>query len=176
MSVASPASAPGPELRDIHLPPTPSWWPPAPGWWLLAAFACVLLFFAARWLLRGQRERRWRRQIHAELDRIAALHPTQMESAQLAAQVSQLLRRASRMIEPTAVALRGDAWLTFLDTQLPAERAQQAPFRTGAGRALIDAPYRRAADPALPAFDTSALLELARSWLHAVLPRSRNRV
>ena len=25
------------QLRDIHLPPEPSWWPPAPGWWLLAA-------------------------------------------------------------------------------------------------------------------------------------------
>ncbi|MBP6325901.1 MAG: DUF4381 domain-containing protein, partial [Dokdonella sp.] len=26
-------NADGPQLRDIHLPPDPSWWPPAPGWW-----------------------------------------------------------------------------------------------------------------------------------------------
>ena len=32
-----PAPPPGPQLRDIHLPPAPSWWPPAPGWWVLAA-------------------------------------------------------------------------------------------------------------------------------------------
>ena len=30
------AAPAGPDLRDIHLPPAPSWWPPAPGWWLLA--------------------------------------------------------------------------------------------------------------------------------------------
>lgn len=176
MSVATPASAPSLALHDIHLPPAPSWWPPAPGWWVLAIFAAVLLFFSARWLLRNNRERRWRRQIHTELDRISALYPAQSEAPQLAAQVSQLLRRASRMIEPAAVALRGDEWLAFLDAQLPTERAQEAPFLTGTGRALIDAPYRRAADPGHPAFDTSALLDLARHWLSAVLPRSRNRV
>jgi hypothetical protein len=31
------------QLRDIHLPPDPSWWPPAPGWWMLAALAAVML-------------------------------------------------------------------------------------------------------------------------------------
>ena len=176
MMIAPPAAAPGPTLRDIHLPPAPSWWPPAPGWWLLAALACVLLFFGVRWLLRVRRDRRWRRRIHAELERIAAQHPSSAESPQLAADVSQLLRRASRLIEPAAVSLRGDAWLAFLDAQLPPERAQEAPFRTGAGRALIDAQYKRAADPASPAFDKSALLDLARHWLSAVLARRRNRV
>ena len=176
MSAVTPTPASGPALRDIHLPPAPSWWPPAPGWWLLAVFACMLLFFAVRWLLRRQRERRWRRQIHAELERIAATHTAQTDSAQLAAQVSQLLRRASRLIEPGAVALRDDAWLAFLDAQLPAMQAAAAPFRSGAGRALIDAPYRRAADPAMPAFDTHALLDLARIWLDAALPRRRDRV
>lgn len=178
MSVAplAPAPTPGPVLRDIHLPPAPPWWPPAPGWWLVAVVAGVLLFFAVRWLVRKNRERLWRRQIHAELDRIAALYSAQSEGSQLAAEVSQLLRRASRLIEPAAIALRGDAWLEFLDAQLPAERAQEAPFLSGAGRALIDAPYRRAADPSTAAFDRAALLDLARHWLSAVLPRSHDRV
>ncbi|MEO7062573.1 MAG: DUF4381 domain-containing protein [Dokdonella sp.] len=176
MSAAPLASIPGPVLRDIHLPPPPSWWPPAPGWWLLSALVCVLLFFALRWVLQWTRERRWRGQIHAELDRIAALYAAQTEVAQLAAHVSQLLRRASRLIEPNAVALRGDAWLAFLDAQLPRERAQEAPFQTGAGRALIDAPYKRADDPASQAFERSALLDLARHWLSAALPRSHNHV
>lgn len=176
MSAASPIPAPGPVLHDIHLPPPPGWWPPAPGWWVLALLAVVLIFFVVRWLLRWRREQHWRTQINAELDRIGAQHPTQSDSAQLAAQVSQLLRRASRLIEPDAVALRGDAWLAFLDAQLPAERAQEAPFLIGTGRALIDVPYRRSLDPAASGVDNAALLELARQWLRAVLPRSRNRV
>jgi HAMP domain-containing protein len=176
VSAALPTPAAGPALRDIHLPPAPSWWPPAPGWWLLVVLAGVLLFFVTRWLSRRQRARRWHRQIHAELERIAAMHATQAESAQLAAQVSQMLRRASRLVDPGAVALRDDAWLAFLDAQLPPVQSEQAPFRTGVGRALIDAPYRRAADPGMPMFDKRALLDLARSWLDAALPRRRNRV
>lgn len=176
MSAATPTAAAGPALRDIHLPPPPAWWPPAPGWWLLVALACVLLFFAARWLLRRRRERRRCRHIHAELERMAAMHTAQADAVHFAAQVSQLLRRVSRLIEPGAVALRDEAWLAFLDAQLTTVHAAAAPFRSGAGRVLIDAPYRRAADPANPAFDTHALLDLARTWLDAALPRRREHV
>ena len=35
----------GPVLRDIHLPPEPSWWPPAPGWWILFVLAMGVLGF-----------------------------------------------------------------------------------------------------------------------------------
>ena len=31
------------QLRDVHLPPDPSWWPPAPGWWILAAVIAVII-------------------------------------------------------------------------------------------------------------------------------------
>src|SRR5262249_43714601 len=65
-------SAPaGPDLRDIHLPPDPSWWPPAPGWWLLAIALLVLAAFAIRTLVRAWRERAWQRRVALELDRIA---------------------------------------------------------------------------------------------------------
>jgi hypothetical protein len=171
--VSTPAPLPGPQLRDIHLPPEPSWWPPAPGWWLLAIVALALAILASRWLLRIARERLWRRRVHAELDRIAATHAAHADPVRLAAQVSQLLRRASRVVEPSAVAFGDDAWLAFLDGQLPQARRAAAPFRSGAGRALVDAPYRRAGDAA--AFDAQALLDLARAWLHAALPRRRPR-
>ena len=166
---------PGPELRDIHLPPEPSWWPPAPGWWLLAVVAAAVLWYLMQWLLRNARARRWRRRVHAELETIASVHAAHSDSAQLAADLSQLLRRAARLIEPSAVALRGEAWLVFLDRQLPSERAALSPFRTGVGRVLTDAPYRSAADPALQHLDAPALLTLVRDWLAAALPRSHAR-
>ncbi len=168
------APAPGPQLRDIHLPPAPAWWPPAPGWWILAAVAIVLLVLAARWLLRNRRQRRWRKRIHAELERIAATHASQPQTAVLAATLSQLLRRVARVIEPMAVTLRDEDWLAFLDRQLPPARAASEPFRTGIGRVLVDAPYRRLDDPTLQALDARALLDLARGWLSAALPRKRD--
>ena len=160
---AAPAAA-GPVLRDIHLPPPPSWWPPAPGWWLLAALLLVVLFFAVRALLRQQRERRWRRRIYAELERIAAMHAAQPDPAHLAMQVSSLLRRATLMIEPDAVALSGERWLAFLD-----ERVGGEEFARGPGRALLDAPYRRTAD-----FDAPGLLATARRWLELALVSFRH--
>ncbi len=166
------AAASGPELRDIHLPPEPSWWPPAPGWWLLAALALALIFFATRWLLRRRRERQWRRRIHAELDRIATTQAAQPDSVRLATDISQLLRRASLLIEPQAAGLRDEAWLKFLDERLA---DGEGAFQHGAGRLLVDAPYRRASDPAVQALDARALLDLARAWLRAALPRRRDR-
>jgi hypothetical protein len=168
-------AAPGPELRDIHLPAAPSWWPPAPGWWILAGLLIIALVFAARWLLARHRERRWRQRILGELDRIASGNEAQPDGVRLAAEVSQLLRRASILIEPRAAALRDEAWLGFLDGRLAEPAASAAPFRTGVGRALVDAPYRRADDPALPAVDAHSLIALARSWLVHALPRRRDR-
>ena len=174
-------SAPaGPDLRDIHLPPAPSWWPPAPGWWLLALVLLAAIALGLWYLRREWRERRWRRRVAAELDRIAATHAAQPDGVRLAAEVSQLLRRASLLIEPRAAALEGDAWLEFLDRQFDGAptrtgETSEPRFRTDRGRVLIDAPYRRADDPAAT-IDAGALVGLARDWLSRALPRRRRRV
>ncbi|MDR2012904.1 MAG: DUF4381 domain-containing protein [Rhodanobacter sp.] len=165
---------PGPELRDIHLPPAPSWWPPAPGWWLLALIGCAVLAWAVHVSVRRLRERRWRARVCAELERIAAAHAAQPDPVRLTTQVSHLLRRASLLVEPHAAALRDEAWLDFLDRQLPASSETAASFRRGAGRALLDAPFRRANDPGVDV-DAPALLALARAWLDATLKKGRRR-
>jgi hypothetical protein len=168
------APTPGPELRDIHLPPPPAWWPPAPGWWLLALLVVVAAYFATRYLLRRRRERLWRKRVHAELDRIAATHAAQPDPTRASSEVSRLLRRVSLLIEPQAAALRGEAWLDFLDAQWPPSAKQGTRFRDGAGQALIDAPYRPQIDA--KATDVGALFDLARAWLTAALPQRRSRV
>lgn len=129
------------QLRDIHLPPEPSWWPPAPGWWLLAALTIVLLVVLARLLQRRWRTRKTMVALNAEFDVAASMvEPT----ARLAA-ISQLLRRAARLRNPNAATLQGEAWLRFLDEA--SGDVSAAPFSAGVGRVLMDGPYRASIDP-----------------------------
>ncbi|HET6546590.1 MAG TPA: DUF4381 family protein [Rhodanobacteraceae bacterium] len=151
--------APGPTLRDIHLPPPPSWWPPAPGWWLLAAALLAALAVTGWWLARRWRRYRWRRRIAADLARIAAAHAATPHGPRLASEISQLLRRATLLLDRRAAAFSGEAWLGFLDAQIDGDA-----FRRGPGRVLLDAPYRRTAD-----VDAAALLKLAQRWLAQAL-------
>jgi HAMP domain-containing protein len=146
-------------LRDIHLPPPPGWWPPAPGWWLLAALALVLLWLATRWLLRRWRLRRARRRLLAASRALALAHPPERDPLGWLAGASELLRRAVREHAPQALPLQGEAWLRFLDGDLPG-----APFSAGPGRLLLDGPYRPALDAGavapLPALLRARLLQL----------------
>jgi hypothetical protein len=159
-----PAVSPGPDLRDIHLPPPPSWWPPAPGWWLLAIVLGVAVVLGTRWLLREWRARRRRRAVRAELERIAARHAARPDPVRCAAEVSRLLRRASLLLDRRAAALQGEAWLDFLDAQ-----GGGHGFRDGAGRVLLDAPYRRQAH-----VDADGLIALTRIWIRRVFSRHRH--
>jgi hypothetical protein len=158
--------ADGPELRDIHLPADPSWWPPAPGWWVLLVILLVLVWVAVTLLRRRQRRRRWQARVMSELDAIAAHQQRAPDAVQLAAELSQLLRRASRLLDSTAPALHGDAWLSFLDKPLGG-----TDFTDGIGRVLLEGPYRRDLN-----MDADALLELAHRWLKRAIAERRDHV
>ncbi len=152
----------GPQLLDIHLPAAPSWWPPAPGWWLLALVLALLAWLLSRQLRKLARRRALHRRFERELDALCARHPVATDAAGLVAGVSVLLRRIVAHHAPAMTNLREDAWLAFLD----GEDASQ-PFSLGAGRILLDAPYRPRVDPV----QADALLELVRASLKRWLER-----
>jgi hypothetical protein len=107
MAGASPA---GPVLRDIHLPPDPSWWPPAPGWWLLAGLALLILFLAV-WAWQRRRATLSRRaRVLAQLDALIIQHQQDSDPVALASGMHQLLRRVARQHVPLAGQQRGFAW------------------------------------------------------------------
>ncbi|MFT3790679.1 MAG: DUF4381 domain-containing protein [Rudaea sp.] len=148
------AAAQGPELRDIHLPPPPSWWPPAPGWWLLAALSLAFSLFLFLYLYKKWRIRSRRRALLAEFERTVAA--ARGDGPALAAALSSFLRRLAMRASPTASTLSGEAWLGHLDARLGGEE-----FCRGVGRALVEAPYRAQAE-----FDAPALIALARRAVH----------
>lgn len=127
---------PGPELRDIHLPPEPPFWPPAPGWWLLALLFVAALAWVSWRLYRAWQSRRRRRRLVEEVEHrlaeAAAADPVQRLALQ-----SELLRRWARRFRPQAVGLTGQAWLDALDEGL-ADR----PFDSEAGRLLLQGPFQ----------------------------------
>lgn len=147
----------GPLLRDIHLPPPPSWWPPAPGWWLLAFISLALCIATFVFLRKRRRVQRRHRAMLGELDR--CIERAGDDAPALASALSQFLRRMVVRERPDAAAFAGAAWLEFLDTRLSGDE-----FRSGIGRVLIDAPYRMQAE-----FDRPALIALVRRWARATL-------
>ncbi|MEA9586986.1 DUF4381 domain-containing protein [Xanthomonas sp. WHRI 10064A] len=135
-------------LRDVHLPPSPSWWPLAPGWWLVIAALVLVLASAWFWWWRRRRQQRsWLAAFDAELQ-----HAT--TPAQRLATLSMLLRRAARTVDAQADRLQGDAWLQFLDGR----KSKIQAFSQGPGRALLEGGFQRA--PAVT--DLDAVQALAR--------------
>ncbi len=136
------SAKPGPILRDIHLPPEPSWWPPAPGWWVLAALLLLLAVWLTRRALQHRRFSLAKRLLQREFDQTLAAHPSATDAAAQVAALSLLLRRVTKKYAPQSLELRDEDWLAFLDGEDAAQ-----PFRRGAGRLLLDGPYRRRVVP-----------------------------
>ena len=154
-------------LRDVHAPEAPPWWPLAPGWWLALLAVLVLAALALRAL--QPRLRRWRlgRRLLAALDAIARRQRTGAAEADVAAEVSRLLRLAAlaRFPERNAAGLQGSEWIAFL------ESCERSPGRFSALRhALTATPYvPPAAAAAGTSRDMAPLLDAARGWLRAVV-------
>lgn len=161
---AAPAlsQAVAPELRDIHLPPAPSWWPPAPGWWLSAMLLLVILV-AATWAWRHSvRRLRERRKILEEVESCRLQHERDADNAGLASTLHQLLRRVARTHDPEAGRQQGDAWKATLE---------RVPIDTETLRELLaleQAMYR----PDL-SFDPARSLAAVRTWLNLALRRRK---
>lgn len=150
----------GPALRDIHVPPPPSWWPPAPGWWVLALLIFMLATWAGwRWIAR-RRHLRARTALMAMVD--SALADAGGRSDEGAAALHALLRRAARRLDPRADTLQGDAWRAMLE-RVPVDA-------TVIDRLVeLDALVYRPA----PTMDRESLGHAVRQWLGALADQTR---
>ena len=102
-----------------------------------------------------------RRHALRKLERAQASYAEHRSAVALGIELSELLRRTMLAYAPRAdiAGLTGDAWLAWLDRDLPAPR-----FREGAGRVLLDLPYR---DPATAeqGVDIDGMLDVVRERL-----------
>lgn len=122
------------QLRDIHLPPDPSWWPPAPGWWLIALLVVAGLVYAGHSLRSAiekrrpiRRARRLYQELHVSYEKGLIDAPTYLHQA------NELLKRLviHGLHDNRARRANDAAWLALLD-----ERSGSASFTEGPGRQL----------------------------------------
>lgn len=155
-------------LRDIHLPGAIGWWPPAIGWWLLAA---LVLAGVALYALRYYQSRH-RRAALKRLRQVRAALEQGVEPVVCLQNVSTVLRRfamttaaardrnAAAAEAPDVPGLIGQRWLAYLDS-----RWQRDTFVSGAGRALLAAPYAR--PNSIERGTALELTSLCAEWLSA---------
>ncbi|EMT5438360.1 MULTISPECIES: DUF4381 family protein [Stenotrophomonas] len=120
-------------LRDVQLPPAPSWWPPAPGYLMIGgAVLLVILALALLWWKRRRRRQRWLQAFDQELA------TTTDATAELAV-IAGLLRRAARQAQPGSESLRDDAWWQRVDPKGTLPDARRSLLAEGAYRPRVDA-------------------------------------
>ncbi len=156
-------------LRDIHLPAEPLWWPPAPGWWIL--FALIISIMALVWWWYRRRQRIKRSAVNMarqELELLQSKYNTHRDARQTIADLSILLRRLSISAYPRTetASLTGEEWLQFLDRPLT-----DTPFTRGAGRILVEAPYR----PEVKEEELIPLIALCRRWIDNIAGNNTGR-
>jgi hypothetical protein len=121
-------------LRDLQLPPEPSWWPPATGWWLAALLLIAAVAWGARLVyLKVVRQRPYLRARY-ELDRLRhALEQRTIDERQFVDDANALVKRLCIHIRGESdVARLSDAdWLAYLD-----RIAGSALFSQGPGAIL----------------------------------------
>jgi hypothetical protein len=126
-------------LRDLHLPDAVAGWPPAPGWWIVGAVVLIVLGYLLRRWWQSRARSAARRYAMRQLNSLVTSYEQHRDLIRFAAEASALLRRTMLAYAPRedVAGLTGDAWLAWLDRGLA-----QPVFAKGAGRALLDLPYR----------------------------------
>ena len=151
MNLTDPLAA----LRDIHVPDAPGFWPPAPGWVAAACLAAAAAVAAVVIAARRWRAGRARRQALADLRSLSARHQAGASGAEIAMELSTLVRRVALAHRPRedVAGLIGERWIAHLESTLPGVGAS---VRT----ALLDAPYARERP-----FDVSRALTACEHWI-----------
>ena len=148
-------------LRGLHLPEPVGWWPLAPGWWVLMAMLVIACGLLVRAGLRHRARSAARRKALKQLEESRSAYAYHGNPVVLGAEVSELLRRTMLAYAPRSevAGLTGDAWLAWLDRDLDEPR-----FREGAGRNLLELPYRNPETPAADV-DIDGMLAAVRERL-----------
>lgn len=151
------------QLQDIHLPESASFWPLALGWWLLLAIVVAVVTWLIVKTLKRAKQRKYRAKIFAKFDSLEKKFKANPSNAVIA-EINTLLRQIAVTYYPRSkiASLTGGDWLQFLD-----KSGDTQDFSRGAGRILIEAPYRL--EKEVENLNIKELIPLVRSWTRKVV-------
>ena len=155
-----------PQLQDIHLPVSPSFWPLAIGWWFLLSVAIFLLAWFFLTLYRKAKLKKRQKQMLAKFTQLEVKLKQQPSNAAIA-EINTLLRQLAINTYPREkiASLTGGDWLHFLD-----QSGKTTNFSKGAGRILIEAPYQQeTATGLLENFNQDEFLPLIKKWIKTLV-------
>lgn len=151
------------QLQDIHLPESASFWPLAIGWWLLlAVFMVIIAWFIVK-VLKRAKQRKYRAKIFAQFDALEKKLKANPSNTVIA-EINTLLRQVTVTYYPRnkTASLTGGDWLQFLD-----KSGGTQGFSRGAGRILIEAPYRL--EKQIENLNIKEFTPLIRRWTRKVV-------
>lgn len=142
------------QLKDIHLPDTPSYLPLS---WLGIVFSIVLTLLVASLLFYAYRVFKRTRASKAALVKIRELKSIKTVKAEHIAQISIILRQVSLAYFPRkqVAGLTGIAWLNFLNNS-----GNTTAFTSEIGKLLLSAPYQKTTTA-----DAKKLVLLIEKWV-----------
>lgn len=153
-------NTPMPELpfRDIHLPPSISWWPLAFGWWVMISIVIAILVVIFI-LVRNYLKSSLKKDAAKELNSIEQMYLQTQDSTRCVSALSILLRRVilSQKQQVSAAGITGHAWLQLLD-----QYSGTCEFSQGPGKILLVGPYQ----PTVEKDDVDQLIQLCRKWVN----------
>lgn len=155
------------QLHDIHIPSDPNAWPFAIGWWILIALALCLLFYICLKIQRLFRIKKHKKLLHQEYSALEGKLQNKPDK-DLIAEMNVFLRRLALAFYPNKniASLTGADWLHFLDTS-----GKTHDFSRGAGRILIEAPYRSGQ---LENYNSDEFIPLVRNWVNSTIKKQVN--
>ncbi|MDD2060995.1 DUF4381 domain-containing protein [Pseudomonas sp. GD03860] len=147
------------QLKELALPPAPSYLPQTWGWALLAAILVLAVLVYGAWRYRRWQLDRYRREALGQLATLETAMADEHQRIAALRAVPELLKRVALSMPkaPAVATLHGSDWQAFLDTHsrtpLPADFAEQ----------LARLAY--APDSTLMAFDAQPLMRHCRTWV-----------
>ena len=155
------------ELQDIHLPAAADIWPLAIGWWILLALIVFIVGWLVIKLLQRTKRKKQQEKILAKFD-ILEEKLRKNPSNSIIAELNTLLRQLAITYYPRAeiASLTGADWLQFLD-----KSGNTHDFSRGAGRILIEAPYKKEnqKESQIENLNINEFLPLIRNWTEKIV-------